>query len=81
MVYPSDCNVFRIVGKAAGVFLAPLWNNTMDPGFTFLVTRSIICCGVGFFQSNESTSDIKIKICSRAILTGFIAPIKRCLGN
>ena len=43
-----------MVGRASGVCNAALWNSTIEPGFTFLSTRSEISLAVRFFQSRLS---------------------------
>jgi hypothetical protein len=42
------------LGNAAGVYLAALWNSTIDPLFTLLVTLSTIASTPNSFQSSES---------------------------
>ena len=43
-------------GRASGVCLAALWNRTMEPGWTFPVTRWAISWAGSSFQSRLSTS-------------------------
>ena len=43
-------------GRASGVWRAALWNRTMEPGCTLVVTRSVISAAEISFQSRLSTS-------------------------
>ena len=54
ILYPSAISFSKIFGRAAGVFFAALWKSTIDPGFTFVVTRFMIVSGAKSFQSRLS---------------------------
>jgi len=54
-VYPSESKVSIIVGRAPGVLTAALWNRTIEPASTRLMTRDAISEEVGFFQSRLSS--------------------------
>ena len=43
-------------GRASGVWRAALWKRTMEPGWTFPVTRFVISGADRSFQSRLSTS-------------------------
>ena len=47
-----------ISGRASGVWRAALWNRTMEPGWTFEVTRRVISLAERSFQSRLSPSHI-----------------------
>ena len=54
--------VLRIFGSASGVCSASLWNSTIEPFLTLLVTLWQILSGVALsFQSSESPLDTKVK--------------------
>ena len=49
-------------GRASGVWSASLWNNTIEPFLTLLVTLLQMLSGVALsFQSRESPLDTKVK--------------------
>ena len=50
-VYPSWSRVSIMPGRASGVWRAALWNRTMEPGCTLVVTRSVISEAESSFQS------------------------------
>ena len=52
-----------MAGRASGVWRAALWNRTMDPGWTFPVTRRVISPADRSFQSRESPSVTKESFC------------------
>lgn len=53
-VYPSWIRVSKIEGSASGVWRAALWNRTIEPGCTLLVTRFVISLAEISFQSRLS---------------------------
>ena len=51
-----------MLGSAAGVWSASLWNSTIEPFLTLLVTLLQMLSGVALsFQSRESPLDTKVK--------------------
>lgn len=59
ILYPSAKIASNVAGNAEGVFFAPLWNNTIEPGEILDKTLFFISSGVGSFQSKLSLLVIK----------------------
>ena len=59
-------------GRASGVWRAALWNRTMEPGCTLVVTRSVISAAEISFQSRLSLSQqVQCSVCLIGSL-GFV---------
>lgn len=61
-----------ISGRASGVWRAALWNRTMEPGWTFEVTRRVISLAERSFQSRLSSSVTTESSCLTSVL--FLCP-------
>ena len=55
-------------GRASGVWRAALWNRTMEPGCTLVVTRSVISEAESSFQSRLSPSQTASRACAAALI-------------
>ena len=70
-VYPSWSRASRMPGRASGVWMAALWNRTMEPGCTLVVTRSVISAAESSFQSRLSLSQTGSMLGVSYRLSGF----------
>ena len=59
VLYPFSEKFRRISGKASGVCSPALWNKTIEPEATLLVTRLVISAAEMPFQSRLSLSHVK----------------------